>query len=146
MKTVMLWIILVLVNYAYAEVIPIPNDKKEIIIQKVTGEKGSVTFSHEKHATAYKDDTGQKMSCIKCHHTQTTSDNVMYACDKCHVTEGTPQKEFNGKQSPFLAVLSDNTYKQNNVLYHKLCLDCHKKVKVNSEGNKITNCKTCHPK
>jgi Zn finger protein HypA/HybF involved in hydrogenase expression len=120
----------------------IPEDKKEITIDQLDGGKGAAKFLHEKHATQYKVD-GKEISCKDCHHTSKTEEEAK-SCSECHVAEGEAQKEFDGKKAPFFGKKVNDKYKTADILMHGLCLECHKKVKVDSEGKKITSCKQCH--
>ena len=121
----------------------VPEDKKEIKIDHLDGDKGAAAFHHEKHATTYKKEDGKLISCQDCHHNAKTEEEAK-TCTECHVAEGQAQKEFNGKMAPVLGKKVDGKYKTSDILMHGLCLECHKKVKVDSEGKKITSCKQCH--
>ncbi len=125
--------------------IDVPKDKQEIKIEHLKGKKGAVTFPHHKHATEFKNAKGEPLTCKTCHHTEKAepkSAKEVKGCPECHMQEGQPQKEFNGKKAPYMATKSGDDWDKKSVIFHKVCLDCHKKLATAEKP--IDKCKNCH--
>jgi Class III cytochrome C family. len=127
----------------------VPENKKTIIIDHLPGKKGAVTFEHAKHVDSHKKASDKAITCKDCHHTlkddSPADAKSVKACTECHVMEGAPQKEYDGKKAPYLGNKNDKgDFVASNVLYHKTCQKCHKEM--SKEGKKIDTCTTCHKK
>jgi len=125
----------------------VPDDKKTIEIDLVPGKKGAVTFEHAKHSDEFKKTGGKSILCKDCHHTVKVDKPdaaKVKGCSTCHVKEGEPQKEHEGKKASFLVTKKGEKYDRKSVIFHKQCIKCHKAMKA--EGKKIHKCKACHPK
>ncbi len=125
----------------------VPKDKEKITIDHLEGDKGAVEFDHATHSEKAKNADGQALKCMDCHHTSKEADKAedIQACSECHMAAGQEAKKVDDKEAPVLGVKKDESkFDQKKVLYHGLCLDCHKKVEKNAEGNSIKSCKVCH--
>jgi hypothetical protein len=148
------WLVTIVIGLTFAVITTVlagvPENKKVIVINHLPGKKGPVTFEHAKHVDTYKKAGDKAIVCKDCHHTLKedvpTDTKSVKGCPTCHVTEGTPQKEFEGKQAPLLGKKNDKgDFVFADVLYHKTCLKCHKEF--SKEGTKkIDTCTTCHKK
>jgi hypothetical protein len=104
--------------------------------------KGSVAFSHLKHATDY------KIGCGECHHddkgqplTNLKEGDDVQGCFECHNKPG----ELKGKKAEGLSKADKLTYHANAM--HENCIGCHKTFnKENKTTAAPTKCTDCHPK
>ncbi len=105
--------------------------KESFTIDSGTGKKPGVIFPHKKHSA----DFGIK--CSECHHKQKAESDTPRSCFVCHQD---PQVEVDGETAPVPGT------KKKDVIFHKVCLTCHKKVNK-EEGKKAPKgCKGCHKK
>jgi hypothetical protein len=127
----------------------VPDDKKTLKLDNLPGKKGAVTFEHEKHASEHKGPGGKPITCKQCHHTEKTDTpadpKAVKGCSGCHLVTGEP-KDVDGKKAPLMGKKNDkgDDFIPTSVIFHKVCGDCHKKMKA--EGKKIDGCNTCHKK
>ena len=127
---------------AYAKDAP-----KEVTIDLVKGDKGAVTFPHEKHQT-FKHG-GKEVVCKDCHHTlkaaKPAAGETVAPCESCHLVDN--PKTVEGKVVLVLAKVNNGKAELKTVLFHTTCKDsCHKEVKTASDGVNLTSCNTCHKK
>lgn len=123
------------------------NGPETATIDKIEGDKGKVEFPHRKHQTDNKLADGKKIECVNCHHTAKDGAKPQ-ACGTCHVAEGQAQKEHNGKKAPFFATMkSPGKADMKSVIFHKVCLDCHKaQAKADAKFKPLAKCTNCHKK
>lgn len=119
----------------------VPDDKKEIKIDRIPGKKGVVVFPHAKHAGA-KGPGGVVITCKACHHREKEDNPAPETirgkhCASCHVKPGEQKKKDGDDEAPELWTGSGMKN-----LFHTTCRDCHKKMKA--EGKNISACSTCH--
>lgn len=119
----------------------VPKGKESITLDQVKGKKGEVVFSHAKHASEYKAG-GKAISCKTCHHTGDAP--KAKACSTCHVAEGGKAGTHGGKTAPFVAAKKGDKFDVKSVVFHKLCLECHKKEKTADKP--LAKCTNCHKK
>lgn len=104
--------------------------------------KGSVKFSHGKHATDY------KIGCGECHHddkgkplTKLKDGDPVQKCFDCHNKPG----ELKGKKAEGLSKADKLAYHANAL--HENCIECHKTFnKENKTTTAPAKCTDCHPK
>lgn len=123
-------------SVAYA----IDPPKDDVKINYVDGKKGEVVFKHATHLAA--DFKGGKLECNKCHHTlkgtAPTDEDKIQKCGECHVKTGETLKKTGDKEAPaFGTTMKD-------VVFHKMCLECHKENKDKVADKKIAGCANCH--
>jgi len=125
----------------------VPAGSETISIDLLPGSKGAVAFQHAKHATEYKQADGKAITCNVCHHTLKTPEPAageqVKGCASCHAKDGT-SKTVDGKTVVPLAQMKDGKPSMMTIVFHKTCLDCHKKEKA--AGKNIAGCNTCHKK
>lgn len=129
----------------------VPAKTATLKIDVVPGSKGAVKFAHAKHAAEYKDAAGKAISCKACHHTLKTDTPTdagsVKSCGSCHVKPGTAEKTVDGKKAPAFATMKGDKADTKSVLFHQMCVSCHKKAADASpeiKAKKIQTCKGCH--
>jgi len=103
--------------------------------------KGTIEFSHKKHAEEY------KAVCGECHHDKDgkalelkEGDNVQ-RCIECHKKPG----ELKGKKAEGLTDIQKHEYHANAL--HDNCIGCHKEYNDKTKTKKApVTCTKCHPK
>jgi nitrate/TMAO reductase-like tetraheme cytochrome c subunit len=152
MKSAKLWMVLLAVGVAtfllaagiYAGTTP-PDVTKIETPYELT--KGAVEFSHQKHASEYKNAKGEAITCGECHHDDKgkplalkEGDDVK-KCFECHNQPG----ELKGKDAKGKPDSEVIKYHANAL--HKNCIDCHKDYnKANKTKAAPATCTKCHPK
>lgn len=120
------------------------SNEPNITINHIDGDKGEVLFSHEKHQKEFKVEQ-KEILCVTCHHTEKAQKEIK-TCIECHVISG-QEKIITDVTAPKVSQKNDEgKVAANSVLYHKICRECHGKVKNNTKGESITACSICHPK
>lgn len=104
--------------------------------------KGTVEFTHKKHATDY------KITCGECHHDkdgkplQLKEGDAVQTCIECHKKPGEKPK---GKDAPKLTQKEELQYHAEAM--HQNCIGCHKEVnKKSGKKDAPETCAKCHPK
>lgn len=129
----------------------VPPGQEELEINVIEGRMGVVRFSHKKHATDY------GVECAECHAAKLgtyqhrlNKKSAPRACGSCHAKPGDKLIKVKRKEVRALAAVVDGKIDKTTVVFHPLCVDCHKKPenadKVNAAGKMIRKCRGCHPK
>lgn len=120
-----------------------------IVLSQIPGKLGPVTFTHLRHATAYRMPDGAGIGCRDCHHTLAGAEPAgtipELRCASCHVPLGQAEREFGGKPARPLARLKpDGAIDVRSVLLHEQCRGCH--LRIPAGVLNLATCKVCHPR
>ena len=144
-----LGLLLLLLVLAVPALADLPFNLVQIELDNIKGPKGSVAFTHQKHAKEYKKVDGAAIVCKDCHHTQTQDTpgdiKTVKRCISCHVEPGEAQVNHDGKKARFVGQMKGDKWATKSIIYHGQCIGCHKPVGA-ATGKKLGRCKTCHQK
>ncbi len=128
---------------------PLPPGPEVIVLSQIPGKLGPVTFTHLRHATAYRMPDGARIGCRDCHHNLASEDAPVpppgLRCTACHAPLGQPEREIGGKPARTLARLKpDGAIDVRSVLLHDQCRGCH--LRIPAGALNLATCKVCHPR
>ncbi len=128
--------------------IDVPPGKETLVIHLIPGKLDPVKFAHAEHAHNRHLADGTPLRCKNCHHMLPDGEEKpplsLMRCEACHVGIGETPKVIEGKTAAPLAGLKpDGAIDFRTILFHKYCLDCHRKLQE-QVNKKLSVCKTCH--